>query len=311
VRYGLENEPSANIGQISTAIAVLMDKIRVENLAGLFSLNSLSEDLFLPVFRLVFNAPMLHNVNRDSANAAYIDLADENARIAIQVTSQRTEAKITETLKNFLEKGYHKKYRRLVIFILTNHDVRFAKKTKAKWKTICGKKFNFNIATDILTPSRLLLQIRGLPQSKILLTYKIISQSAIGEEFIDIEAVLKEQAKYQLDYEKETGKYIPDIFVETRDTKNLARCFSHPVLFSRRILEFANRVPIVFSNRFLAKCGLPTLTFPNLQPYLKADYLAQVEIALRGLNSELDVFKESLLPYAKFSRGEQQVQGQC
>ena len=47
------------LGKISTAVAELADKTRAENLAGLFSLNRLAEDLLLPIFRLTLNAPLL------------------------------------------------------------------------------------------------------------------------------------------------------------------------------------------------------------------------------------------------------------
>ena len=47
------NVPEA-LDKISKAIGVLTYQIGAENLAGLYSKNRLTEDLFLPVFKIIF-----------------------------------------------------------------------------------------------------------------------------------------------------------------------------------------------------------------------------------------------------------------
>jgi len=51
------------IDKISKALTNLTSQTIQENLAGLDSKNRLLEDLFLPVFAIVFNAPSLRNLN--------------------------------------------------------------------------------------------------------------------------------------------------------------------------------------------------------------------------------------------------------
>ena len=58
-----------------------------------------------------------------------------------------------------------------------------------------------------------------------------IIHGVASEEVVDINSLLARKSQRQLEYEKHSGKYIPDIFIETRETKNLARTFAHPTLF--------------------------------------------------------------------------------
>ena len=105
--------------KINRALAVLTHETRAENLAGFFSKNRLIEDLLLPVFRVVLSAPRLQNLNQRGRTSPYIDLADERTQLAIQVTTERSATKITETLTNFISNRYQRRYKRLVFFILT------------------------------------------------------------------------------------------------------------------------------------------------------------------------------------------------
>lgn len=291
------------LGRISTALAVLTYKIHSENLAGLFSLNRLAEDIFLPVFRLTFAAPGLRNLNSTVANYPYIDLGDTSTHLAIQVTTERREAKVTETLQNFVEKKYYNQYNRLVMFVLTDHKLRFAPKTKARWKRVCGSHLTFDPASDIITPLQLLPLIQQLTEIQISQVDELIARSIVGEEYIDVSSILTNLSKDQLNYEKKAGKYIPDIFVETRETKNLARVFSHPVLFLRRTIESIARVPIPAWNRFLAKAGLPPLEFPSLNPYQHIQTLTEAAATATQLASALSGFQSVLEAYKETHRG--------
>lgn len=292
------------LDKISKALAVLTHQTSAENLAGLFSKNRITEDLLLPVFRLTLNSRNLQNVNQKTVNFPYIDLADDQARLAIQVTTERGAAKVTETLTKFIEHNYHKQYDRLIFFILTSNAPRYTAPTKAKWKEISGRKLRFDPARDILTPLDLFKHIQALPQSDIYAVHDFLAQSVIGEAFVDIESHLARQSRRQLDYEKHSGKYIPDIFIETRETKNLVRTFAHPTLFFRRTLDSLGRINIPGSNRFLTKAGLPALPFPDLHTYYSKNTLADVNAAAAQLLDKLSETTAILAKYEKESREE-------
>src|SRR4051794_1710795 len=95
---------------ISYALGVLTHQVSAENLAGLYSKNRLVEDILLPVFRILFGAPGLANTNLIAQGFPDIDLADSQQRLAIQVTTDRTAGKVTETLTGFVGRKAHKTY---------------------------------------------------------------------------------------------------------------------------------------------------------------------------------------------------------
>jgi len=85
---------SEALEKIGKALALLTHQTRAENLAGFLSKNRLVEDLLLPIFQIVLNAPRLRNFNQKNVNFPYIDLADDRSRLAIQVTTERSAAKV-------------------------------------------------------------------------------------------------------------------------------------------------------------------------------------------------------------------------
>ena len=267
----------------------------------MFSKNKLTESLLLPVFQVVLGAPDLRNVNQEFQNFPYIDLADDRSRIAIQVTTERGTGKVTETLTGFIAQGYQRRYDRLVFFILTASGLRYARNVKQKWQTLCEGELDFDPDRDIITTLDLFPLIQGLPNPDVYALHDIISRSVVGETYVDVGAFLTRLSSRQLENEKKSGKYIPDIFVETRETKNLARSFSHPALFFHRTLDSLSRLNISGWNAFLAKAGLPPLVFPDLQSYGSAQNLAQVAAAAAELSDRLMGLTRVLSTYKKVS----------
>lgn len=281
------NIPEA-LEKISRALGLLTHQTNAENQGGLYSKNKLAEDLLLPVFRIVFRAPDLRNVNQEALNSPYIDLADDKARLAIQVTTERSAAKITETLTAFIKNGYEKRYKKLIFFVLTGEKLRYTDSSKAKWKKACGRKLRFDPPTDILNTPGLFPLIKGLQASEILAVHEILETSVVGERHIDVEGCLNRLSRRQLEYEKKSGKYIPDIFVETRETKNLARGFAHPMLFFRRTMESLARLSFAGTNTLLVKSGLPPLPSLDLQAFAIPQNLSDIEGTCTRLVNRLE-----------------------
>ena len=288
--------------KINKALAVLAYETRAENRAGFFSKNRLIEDLLVPIFRVVLKVPHLRNLNRGGKTSPYIDLADQRSRLAIQVTSERSAEKVTETLTNFVSQNYQKRYRRLIFFILTDNAMRFSAKSKKVWRKICGKKLRFDPSADIVTTLGLFSLIASLENSEVFAIQDVIAQSVIGEAYIDVVAYLTRLSLGQIEYEKKSGKYIPDVFVETRESKSLARCFAHPALFFSRTLESLSRLNIQSWNRFLDKAGLPPLPFPKLTTHTAELTLAEVSHSAAELSSKLADTTSVLKQYEELSR---------
>jgi hypothetical protein len=289
--------------KISKALALLTHQIGAENLAGFLSKNRLIEDLLLPVFQIALNVPRLRNLNQENINFPYIDLADYHARLAIQVTTDKSAAKITETLRQFISHKYQKRLKRLIVFILTPSKPNFSLGSKQKWKKICTRKLSFNPRSDVITTQELFSLIAHLTHSKLLSIHEIVAKSVVGEAYIDVERLLGDLSIRQIEHEQKTEKYIPDIFIETRETKNLVRAFAHPALFFQRTLDSPDRLGIPGWNRFLDKTGLPPLPFPTLTAHVVARRtLANTGKSAADLSLKLEDTTNILKKYHDFSR---------
>ena len=288
-----------SIEAISRALTTLAIQTRGENLAGLFSKNRLAEDIVLPVFRRVFGAPNLRNANAGTNTFPDIDLVDDTTKLAVQVTTERTSAKVTRTLRGFLSRNGHRRYQRVIVFVLTDADIRPTAKRLAEWKTICGKRLKFDAGRDLLTVPRLLALISALPQAGLDDVRETLDRSVVGTRFIDVAAALRAQARQQLNTEIAATKYIPNVFVETRQTKYLGRCFAHPRLFVPRCAEEAARLNVAgFSGR-LEEAGLhPLAALPELSLQPPESVAKAVSVADR-LRQQLNEARASLEPYER------------
>jgi len=77
------------IEQISKALSHLTYQVAQENFAGFFSKNRLLEDLLLPAFAILLQASKLRNLNALGQNNAFLDLVDDEARVGVQITTER------------------------------------------------------------------------------------------------------------------------------------------------------------------------------------------------------------------------------
>src|SRR5580658_2389401 len=69
------------------------------------------------VSRAVYGLSLV-NLNHQNLNAAAIDLGDIKNRVAVQVTSERTKAKIQKTLDSFSQHGLAVDYDTLKVLII-------------------------------------------------------------------------------------------------------------------------------------------------------------------------------------------------
>src|SRR5580704_10518027 len=89
-------------------------------------INRVAQNVMVPVFAEIYGYSHLRNLDiGTSGNFPSIDLADDVARVAIQVTATPTLDKVKDTLSKFLEDRANvqpplaKRYDRLIIYILT------------------------------------------------------------------------------------------------------------------------------------------------------------------------------------------------
>lgn len=152
-----------NIGKSLDRIIELFRMFRTEvedkNKAGLFDINHLSEDVLVPIFRDIFDCQFLRNLNKETKNFPGIDLADGNARIAFQVTSDNSLDKVADALTKVISHQSYLLYDTVYIYILKTKQKTYS---KAKLQTITKSFFEFDPEQHILDSHDLVSKIRTL-----------------------------------------------------------------------------------------------------------------------------------------------------
>jgi hypothetical protein len=143
---------SKRFEEIGRGLALLALQTATENLAGLYSKNCLAKDLILPVFRLTFDAPDLRNANVDQMNTVRVDQISDQKRLAVQVTTERTAAKVPSSLAGFLDDKQNKKSQRLIFFLLTPNLPYFQKSTRDGWEALFLGRLDFDSSRDVIGP---------------------------------------------------------------------------------------------------------------------------------------------------------------
>ncbi|HEY5534424.1 MAG TPA: SMEK domain-containing protein [Ignavibacteria bacterium] len=104
------------IGKIIDDLALLKFRIETRNKLGYFDLTKICEDFFKEVLNYTYNYSLI-NLNSARLNNPGIDLGDETNGIAYQITSQKTTAKINQTL-NAIVPRQKKLFNKIRIFVI-------------------------------------------------------------------------------------------------------------------------------------------------------------------------------------------------
>jgi hypothetical protein len=115
---------------------------------------STASDMFLvELFRETFGLKNLRNLNAERANFPGLDLADDTAGVAFQVTAERDLGKILDTLKTSVAHGLHKRYPKIRVFVTSERQKRYK---QATIDAATQGALAFDAASDILDYTDLL-----------------------------------------------------------------------------------------------------------------------------------------------------------
>jgi len=98
----------------------------------------------------------LENINIVERNAQAIDLGDEAARVAIQVTSTADLSKIRHTLHGFVKSDLRSRYDRLIVLVI-------GERKQHREPTLEADGFSISLTDDVWGMSELLMMIGALP----------------------------------------------------------------------------------------------------------------------------------------------------
>ncbi len=142
-------------------------------------INRVSEDVLIPLFAEVYGHTDLKNLNvSEGPNFPAIDLGDDEARTAYQITSTPNIQKIKDTLKKFVDYELYTKYNRLIIYVLTEKQKTY--QAKGLDEIIQGL-FSFDTNNNVIDYRDLLDEISGFPESKLRKVQEILEQQ-FGDE---------------------------------------------------------------------------------------------------------------------------------
>ena len=127
---------------------------------------------------------------------------------------------------------------------------------------------------------------------------------AIHSRGSDVIELLAAHVNNRIAAEKNSKKYIPNIFVEIGPIKEKARLFCDPALFLQKVEDDARRLRLRYVNRVLTKSGLQMVktTFPAKR--ISKGRFDAVERNAAGLGEALSALARSLGPVAGSDPGE-------
>lgn len=122
-------------------------QVQSYNKAGLFDINTLSEDIFVPIFQELFDVPFLRNLNAGNRNTPGVDLGDDRSKVAFQITSDSGIDKIKDALQKVVKHEQYRKYETIYVYILTQKQAKYSAQSL---KSITKGHFTFDARLHIL-----------------------------------------------------------------------------------------------------------------------------------------------------------------
>ncbi|WP_429170104.1 SMEK domain-containing protein [Aeromonas rivipollensis] len=106
---------------ISESFSRFSDIVTLQNKAGFTDINKSAEKLFIYILNKTYNKKF-QDINDIQDNYPAIDLADFEARICVQVTSESTNSKFRKTVSTFKEKKLSSLFDVISFLIISNKD---------------------------------------------------------------------------------------------------------------------------------------------------------------------------------------------
>ena len=136
------------LNEFRTALSQLATEVEAASAMQMYDINTVCENLMLGVFGEIYGWRDLRNLNAaEKSNFPGIDLADDKAGVAIQVTATSNLDKVKDTIKTFLGHGLDKKYQRLIIYVLGRRQGSYSQDAIDR---VAGDRVKFSATDDIL-----------------------------------------------------------------------------------------------------------------------------------------------------------------
>jgi len=175
--------------------------------------NKRAENILIPIIAEVYGYRNLENLNfTKGSNFPSIDLGDETARVAFQITATPDIKKVKDTLRKFIEHPdkLYEKYDKLIIYILTKKQDSYSPIVINK---IIKGKLNFDPKKDIWDSGDILKQVSHFQIDRARKVEKILEENFGPErtqpdrEVVDkVELIVSEHTQLFIGRSKEIEK---------------------------------------------------------------------------------------------------------
>jgi hypothetical protein len=145
------------ITSIATHLARFRTEVELLTKQNLYDINIHSENVLIPLLNSIFGLEFV-NANSFKKNYPGIDLIDKANRVAVQVTSTATIAKVKHTLSQIIEHKLTKDFDTLFIYILTEKQSTYKEEGI---KEIIGEDLYFDPKEHVIDASDLLEKLKA------------------------------------------------------------------------------------------------------------------------------------------------------
>ena len=203
--------------RINTLMSRFVTQIKGATAMTRTDINKVAETLLIPLLSEVYGYTHLQNLNdTEGSNYPGIDLGDETARVAFQITSTSNSEKIKKTLRKFVKYKLYEKYDKLIIYILTEKQQSYSGRG---YNEIIQNKFTFDKDKDIWDYRDILEAVANLQVNQVRRIEAILEEN-LGEgrrltewEIVDkVEQTISEYTQLFVGREEERQKL--DIFLQ-------------------------------------------------------------------------------------------------
>lgn len=108
------------LNEFRELIAHLRYQVEAASAMDSYDTHKVAENVMCGLMRELCGWSQLRNLNTEQVHFPGIDLADDSARIAVQVTATADLAKIKHSIETFVGRDLNQQYSRLIVYVLTN-----------------------------------------------------------------------------------------------------------------------------------------------------------------------------------------------
>ncbi|WP_445310735.1 SMEK domain-containing protein, partial [Microcoleus vaginatus] len=142
-------------------------------------INKLAQTILIPLLAEVYGYQNLKDLDfTEGSNYPSVDLGDETARVAFQITSTRGIEKVKHTLTEFVEHKLYEKYDRIIIYIITDRQKDYS---DTEINKIIQGKLSFDVKNDIWDYRNILGEVAKFQIEKAREVEKLL-EANFGEE---------------------------------------------------------------------------------------------------------------------------------